>query len=877
MVLPPARLALTARVRAAAVLLALLAGPLRLAAQSGVAPGPGPYDPAVPTVTEIRGFATGMTFSTYRDVERVVDRIAAAAAERVRVETYGTTPEGRPLRLVWVSDPANLSRLDALRAANAALMRGGEPAPDAPIFVWLSFGVHGDEAAGPEAALELLYHLAAARDAETRSILRRVVVAIDPLLNPDGHERYVGWYRASVGAAPDPDPAAREHRPPWPDGRTNHWYFDLNRDWAWGIQPETRARRAAYLATLPQVHVDFHEMDAASTYFFFPPATPVHAFYPPSTEAWSRIFGAANAAAFDARGWPYYTEEEFDLFYPGYGDSWPSFFGATGMTYEQAGGGRAGVLLARADGTQLSLSDRVLHHLEAARTTIATAARHRRERLADFAAFWRAGSRRPAGSPGAYLLPRGPDAEALAAALAAQGVLVDTLAGALAADSLERYDGVEPLDSLPAGTLLLRGDQPLGRFLAALMVPGGAPPDTSEFYDITAWSLPYLFGVPALRAAALPAVALGRWDGPAPVLPSVAPPGTVAFVWPYRSTGDVLAAARLLAAGWRVRVAERGFALGGRRWGAGTFVLPVEQPDSLAAAPEALARVLAAFGAQAVPLISYRTDDGIDLGSNWVRTLERPRVALAAGPGVEETSLGGAWHLLAVEAGIDLDVVRLADLGTPPGTDPESVAGREPLSLSDYTAIILPDGPSAAAYEDALDARGAARLREWVESGGTLIGVRAGAAVLAQQRWGLAPVQPIARSAPSAARRRSSRGRATDEERERIPGTLVLALVDTTAVLGYGFGAAATVLVRDPVELALAAEGNAWIYADAEPRAGYLPESARRRLPSTPYAVALPRGQGHVVLFADDPAFRGILHALKRLYLNAVLLLPGAP
>ncbi|HUP18566.1 MAG TPA: M14 family zinc carboxypeptidase, partial [Gemmatimonadota bacterium] len=467
---------------------AVLAATPPLFAQAPFPPGPGPYDPAVPTPAEARGFDTGTTFSTWRDVERVVDAIAAASG-RVRVEPYGTTPENRSLRLAWVTSPAQLARLDSLRAANRAFLEGasGELPDDHPVFVWLSFGVHGDEAASTEAALELLYHLAAARDPATVAWLDAAVVVIDPLLNPDGHERYAAWYRSVAGPAPDPDPEAREHRPPWPGGRTNHWNFDLNRDWAWGVQPETRGRRAVYLATLPQVHVDFHEMDAGSTYFFFPPAQPVHVLYPESTDRWGRVFGEANARAFDARGWAYYTEEDFDLFYPGYGDSWPSFYGATGMTYEQAGGGSAGVAIDRPGLGRLTLTERALHHLVAALTTIETAVAHRTERLADFADFWRAPGRAAPGAPAVWLLPADdPEARELAALLHAQGIGVDTLAAWSGAADLTPYPHApRAVDSLPPGTLVVRSDQPLGRYLAALLSPSTALPDTTLFYDVT--------------------------------------------------------------------------------------------------------------------------------------------------------------------------------------------------------------------------------------------------------------------------------------------------------------------------------------------------------------------------------------------------------
>ncbi len=844
--------------------------------------GPGPYDPSVPTVAELRGFPTGHTFSTDREIERVLTGLAAAS-KRILLTEYGASFEKRPLRLAWVSTPENLTRLDSLRAVNARLMRGeAVDLKDQPIFVWLSFGVHGDEASSPEAALELLYHLAAAEDDATREWLANCVIVIDPLLNPDGHARYVTWFRGVMGDRPDPDPSAREHRPPWPGGRTNHWYFDLNRDWAWGVQPETRARAAVYLRTLPQVHVDFHEMDAGSTYFFFPPAAPIHPFYPASTAAWGRVFGEANAAAFDSRGWSYYTEEDYDLFYPGYGDSWPSFYGATGMTYEQAGGGKAGVVLEREGMEPLTLTGRVRHHLLAAMTTIETAAERRRERLADFAAFWSPATRIAPGAPAAYLVPPSRAAGDLAALLARQGIQVDTLDAAVAVSSLTPYPGVQPLaDSLPSGTLLLRSDQPLGRYLAALMSPGEAPPDTSLFYDITGWALPYLYDVPAYRSARGPAVATAGWQPPRPGAPSPeADAKTVAFVWDYAAPEDVLAAARLQAVGYRVQVAERALDLEGKRRRPGTFILPVSQPDSVAGPPAELERAITSAGTRPSAVSSFHTASGVDLGSGHVRTLRTARVALVGGPAVHPASLGAARLLIERESGVDVDVIRLEDLAAAPATGPDSLdgRGREPLDLAAYSAIVLPDGPGADAYASALGHTGRERLADYIDAGGTLIGVRAGAAYLAVGESGLTEIELVEEPHATEDERRAPRAeREAGEERQRIPGTLLAAVVDTTSTLGYGFpDGAAAVMAREPVELALADGGNAWLYADLDPLAGYLPPAARERLPGTPYAVLAERGRGHVVLFADDPAFRGIMHALKKLYLNAVLLVPGS-
>ena len=858
--------------------LALLVFAGSAAAQAPFQAEAGPRDPSVPSVAALRGFETGTGFSLHSDVERVL-RGLDEASDRVWLEPYGRSVEGRELWLAWISSPANLARLDSLRAANRAVVEGSGPesVAERPIFVWLSFGVHGDEASSTEAALELVYHLASTTDPAVVGWLDAAVVVVDPLLNPDGHERYAAWFRSVVGPAPDPDPEAREHRPPWPSGRTNHWYFDLNRDWAWGVQPETRARLAAYLETMPQVHVDFHEMDPGSTYFFFPAAQPIHGFYPPSTGEWGRVFGNANAAAFDLRGWPYFTGEDFDLYYPGYGDSWPSFLGATGMTYEQAGGGEAGVVLLREGNGPLTLADRVDRHLGAALTTIATAVGNRSRRLADFDAFWGLDVRRAPGAPVAWAIAGERSArDALAELLVRQGVRVDTLVAAGAAPGLVPFAGAPAADSLPSGALLVSADQPLGRYVAALFEPDTMLSDTLLFYDITGWSLPYLFDLDAWRVETMPAGRRDRWSPSAPER-APAPAAGVALAWDYASVADVIAAGRLAARGLRVRVSDRPFSAAGRSFPRGSFLLATGGEGG--EDPAALAAAVFEAGAAPLALSSFLSDEGVDLGSDHVRLLRAPRIALASGPGTEPTSVGGALHLLGVEAGWPLDVVRLGDLAAGHGADEDSLAAleRAPLDLDPYTAIVLPDAEDPAAYAAALGPEGARRLEAWVRAGGTLVAVRTAAAWLADSATGFADLTLVpAPSPPDDERRRiPQHAREAQEARARIPGTLLAAVVDTTAVLGYGYGdGAATVLAREPTELELAEEGNAWVFEDAAARAGYLPADARQRLAGRPYAIVREVGKGQVVAFADDPAFRGILYGLKKVFLNATLLLP---
>lgn len=850
MVLPEARLDLIRRPMGRGSVLGLLVaaalvGHVESLAGQAFPPGPGPYDPAVPGVADLRGFPTGAGFTSPVDIVRILERIASTSP-RVALERYGRTAEGRPLVLAWISSPGNLARLAELRAANVGLSRSGGRArvPDGhPVFVWLAFGVHGDEPAGPEAALELAYHLAASGDPSVRGWLERVVVVVDPLLNPDGHARHVRWYTSVAGLEPDPHPRAPEHRPGWPTGRTNGLHFDLNRDWAWGVMPETRARWKAYLATLPQVLVDFHEMDAGSSYFFFSPAEPVHPLLPASTLAWARVFGEANGRAFARRGWAWYSGRDFDLLYPGYGDAWSSFHGATGMTYEQAGGGRAGVALARADDV-LSLDERIEHHLQAALATLDAVAARSGERLRDFGRFWSRG-RVPPGAPAFYLLPPAPGVEELARLLVAQGVEVAATSVPVASRRLVALADGAPVESLPAGTLAIASDQPLGRYAAALLDPRPVAGRTTS--DISAWSLPLLFDVPAYVSPVGLDPPLVAWRQRTPI-PDL-PPGTGALAWSYGSQTDALAAIRLAVRGKPVHLADRPFVADGRTRPRGTFVLPVAGASG--ERTRRIAAELAGLGVDVEPVAGF-------VPGELLRPLRVPRVAVVTGDPVLETSLGAVLHLLA-RAGVDAEELAFRELTR--------------SALMRYDVVVLPDGVDIGRYAMRLE-RARERLHAWVEGGGTLVAVRGGVAGLALAGGGKGLDLDVAIA--SAGDGSAGRGRAADLMRSGAPGVLMAARVDASSVLGHGFpDGAATVMAWDPVLLDRSGEDAAWRFSGARPEAGRLPENVAKELAGRPYALVRSVGRGQVVLFADDPGFRGMLPALGKLYLNALVLLPG--
>ncbi|MBV9211744.1 MAG: hypothetical protein JOZ52_13980, partial [Acidobacteria bacterium] len=357
----------------------------------------GPFRESVPRPQSILRFEVGEFHTSYAQMERVIEKIAAAASDRVRVMDIGETNEHRMMHLVAISSPENISRLEQIKA-NIARLSDPRKLSDreaqtiineTPVVVWLNYTIHGNESASFEAMMQVVYQLAASEEPATQEILKNSVALINVCANPDGHERFVSWYNSV--ATGNPEPLANEHREPWSVyGRLNHYRFDLNRDNISSSQTETRNVQRAYLEWNPQVFVDHHGQPSQ---FFFPPAAqPINPNLPQEqTARWLTTFGRANAAQFDQRQWDFYVRDIFDLFYPGYWDSWPSLNGATGMTYETDGGGFKGINWKRDDDTIVTLRSGIAKHFIASLTTLETASRNRAARLNDYYEFKRTG------------------------------------------------------------------------------------------------------------------------------------------------------------------------------------------------------------------------------------------------------------------------------------------------------------------------------------------------------------------------------------------------------------------------------------------------------------------------------------------------------
>ncbi|WP_282009626.1 M14 family metallopeptidase [Brevundimonas aveniformis] len=858
------------------IALALLLTPVPALAQSTVSDqlSGQNYDDSIPSPERVLGYAFGERLSRSADVLRYFEALVAAAPDRMILGRYGETWEGRPLPYAIIASPANLRRISAIREASVALTdprRGATSVPaDQPVIVWLMYSVHGNEISPAEASMATARHLLASRDPEVAEWLNNVVVVIVPTQNPDGRDRFMNRYYEALGLQPDPDGLSVERDEPWPNGRPNHYLFDLNRDWFAQTQPETRGQSALIRQWRPQVLVDAHEMGTDDPFFFPPEAEPLNPLLPEAQLRARHIFGRGNAAAFDREGVEYYTREVFDAFYPGYGDGWPSYLGAVGMTYEQ--GSARGLAARRSNGEILTYRTTVRNHFMASLATIRTASSNRAQLLNDFAAYYRTAVSE--GGAGAWILARGDvdpgSADALAALLARQGIEVSRASAGFSACGR----------TYRAGDYIIRRGQPLGRLLQVLMDPSIVMRDGfvqaqearrrhglyAEVYDITAWALPGSYGVDAVECRSTPSVATAAVTADGLPGTITGAPDPVAYVVPSGSQAmGVLT--RALRADIRVRSPEAAFTVGDRTFPAGSVVLVrAGSPDNFDAL---VADIADQAHAEIIGVPDTWVTEGPNLASDRSPLMPPVRVALAWDEPTDPQSAGAIRYVLEQRYGYPVSIVRTENLSR---------------DLSRYQVLILPD--AYGAYDAAL----ATSLRQWVQRGGTLVGIGSGAdlmmagdnPMIASAREPLLSANGQPAPAPSTDPRIISGDadyaeaiRPAEATPDSVLGVLAQVEVDRQHWLSAGLLDRLTVLVvgsaiYEPLRQDEGTNVLRYVSARELPVAGHLWAENRAQLAFKPYVMANSVGRGQVIAFTQDPTFRGFLHGQDVLFLNAI-------
>ncbi|MEE8153962.1 MAG: M14 family metallopeptidase, partial [Phycisphaerales bacterium] len=849
---------------------------------------------------------------------------------------YADSHEKRTLYYLTITSPANHARLDQIRKNNAKLAdprklknarEGDGIVKTMPAVAWMAYNIHGDELSSTDAAMTVAYLLAAGTDAETRALLDQLVIHIDPLMNPDGRERYLAQLQTLQGKVPNTDYQAMQHGGLWSAGRGNHYLFDLNRDWLMQVHPETRGRAAVIRAWNPHLVVDSHEMGSLDTYLFDPPREPLNIDISQSSLAWRVRFSADQAAAFDQHGWSYYTREWYEEWYPGYTNAWAGLRGAVGLLYEQAGVNAAAVK--QPAGQILTYADAVHHHVVSSLANLETLRANRQEILADYLADQRWAVSDQGNASAALILPAMTDwakRDRFLDLLTRQGIEFHRSPLQFTATGVTDVWGqTVPERAFPEQTIVVPMQQPNRRSVSGFL--GFDPHMSDDFlkeertelenrrgsrlYDVTGWNIPMAYGLDAYWAER---ISRGRGANGAP------PPGQLfgnneqdayGYLIDGQSSDLYSAIVQLIDQNCKLRVASKPFAVGGQTYDRGTVLLRGhENPGNIR---ELLQEVRIKNTLIVEPVATALSESGPDLGGQRFHLLEQPRVAIASQWPISTTSFGSTWFLFDARTGLRVSPINIQSLGG--------------IDLRNYNVLVLPDVWGSGALRAVLNESTITKIEAWVKSGGTLIAMGGSASFLASEEIGLSSVRlrrdvlgeldvyeeamnrersarmvqidpdevwghadPIEEESPTTDEGDKVPEKSAspkDDELERLDqwqrifsprGAIVASELDREHWLCFGLDDRLPVLlsgqfaymsshpVATPVRLADSAHLRL---------SGLLWPEAKQRSADTAYATVERLGNGQVILFATDPFFRGYYEGSGRLLLNAVILGPG--
>ncbi len=791
-------------------------------------------------------------------------RTLARQSDRIEAETIGFTHEGRPILFFTVTSPENQARIDEIRRAHRARLAPGAGDQDGPAVVWLNYGVHGAESAGMDAAIPTLYHLAAAEGEAIEQTLRDTVVVIVAIFNPDGHSRRVNHVYTYLSDAEVTDPAHAAHNL-WIEARTNHYWFDLNRDWLLLTQPESRAWIAKWHEWKPNVSADFHEMGSNSTYYFHPgEPRRKNPLIPDRERELLSAIAEEHAAWLDRQGELYVSEEGFDNFYIGKGSTYPSVNGGVGILFEAAAA-RGGAI--ETENGIRTYARNIKIHFNTSLTTI-EGARKNRPALRDYQKAFFADAAKAAREDAvkAYVFTTAGDEarlDAFLTLLASHDVRAHALARDVTADGR----------TFPAGaSYIVPMSQPQYVMIKGLF-DRVTEFEENVFYDVSGWTLPLAYDLDyaALEGMRFNGSLLGDpaggidLDKPAPAKSGY---GYI-FDWDdyyapralHRFLGeDVIA---------RVLIRPKRIMTGGaaRDFREGAIFVPLSGQTAAPARILEIAQTAAREdGVDIFPVDSGNAAPGVgDLGARGsVRTLEKPSVMLLFDDGVSRYSAGQLWHLLDHKMKIPVVLRRKDALG---GVD-----------LSDYTHIILPGGGT-------LDNPIKDEIAAWIRDGGVLVATK-GAAVWAQDAYladalheeegdeGEENADGAAEAADEDAPLRFDYAEKTIRDAEDVvAGAVYESDLDVTHPLAFGHRDRRVATMRaipDTLKRPKDPVASVAVYTDAPLLSGYSSEKRLDEISGTPMLTANRLGGGTVVLFADDPAFRATFPGSEKLFMNAI-------
>lgn len=815
------------------------------------------YNENIPTPKEILGAELGEWHVRHSQLVQYMYAVAEAS-DRVTISEYARTYGNRPLLSLVITTPENQARIDEIKEEHVKLsnpdLSKDMDISEMPIVLQMSYSVHGNEPSGSNASLAVVYHLAAAQGRAIDELLSNVVVLIDPSINPDGLSRFAHWantHKSKNTLVADPE--SREYSEVWPGGRTNHYWFDLNRDWLLVQHPESKGRVAKFHEWKPNILTDHHEMGSNST-FFFQPGIPsrTHPLTPQRNQDLTGNIAEYHADELDKIQSLYYTKESFDDFYYGKGSTYPDVQGAVGILFEQASS--RGHAQETIHGV-LRFPFTIRNQVKASYSTLNAALDLREEMLEHQRLFYQeAATEASRSSIKAYVFGESADQARtyhLAELLNRHQIEVFELGSNLSANG----------ESFEAGKAYVVPTNQAQYKLITSVFERRTEFTDSLFYDVSAWTLPYAFNLPfaELGSREFNTSDLGdQFDGEMKSNGEVVGGTTnYAYVFEWDEYYAPRALYKLLDAGVKAKVASIPFSSvtqeGQKTFDYGSILISLGTQDDKDEVHELINSIANEEGIKVYSLQTGLSTSGIDLGSNNFRNLEKPSVAILGGDGVNSSEVGEAWHLFDQRYHMPLTILDKSDFG---GVD-----------LSRYNVLILANGR----YND-LSSGQVDRIKSWVRQGGVLLAYK-GAIRWAQQQ-DLANIEYVDREdSDNEAESRPYSMAGRDRGAQVIGGSIFNAKLDLTHPLGYGFNDEYITVFRNSTTFIQKGENQystPLYYTNSPLAAGYISSPNMDRIKNSAAIVVSGFGSGRVITMTDNPNFRAFWYGTNKLFANAV-------
>lgn len=788
---------------------------------------------------EFLGYELGTRFSRHHQVVDYFQQLEQNSPQ-IQLVPYGKTNEGRLLQLAFISSPENLKNLEAIRTAhlqNSGSVAGSKN--DDKSIVWLSYNVHGNESSSTEASMKTAYDLLT----QYPEWLKDTVVIIDPCINPDGRDRYVNFYNQTRSLPYDSNRNTREHNEGWHNGRTNHYSFDLNRDWAWLTQVESQQRLKQYNRWLPHIHVDFHEQGINSPYYFAPAAEPLHEMITDFQKSFQDALGKNHARYFDKEGWFYFTKQRFDLLYPSYGDSYPMFLGAIGMTYEQAGGGGAGLGVDNDENIELTLKDRILHHYTTGISTVEMAVKNKTQLNQNYQDYYSDKDLKYKN----FIL-EGPEDQlnTLAQFFDQHQIESQRLSKNSTVKGYDYQKQKNTTTAFSKNALVISTNQTKGKMAQILLEPNTKLND-SLTYDITAWSLAYAYGLKA--NATKENVETTPFQTTQPKTSNSVQEGTYGYALTYQSFTDSQLLAALLKNGLGVRYNSVPITNSEKRWESGSlFILKGDNLND-SNYTQKLKQLADQYGQNLHPIETGYSEKGPDLGADELILIKAPRVAVLRSDNTSTYRYGEVWHFF--EQQLEYPLMQVNE-------------NRLPRMLSEIEVLIIPGGY----YSKWSNSDSEKELLDWVAKGGKIIALSQALDLfsdtdLFELKKKEDPTQDTTAIPYSELER--------NEISEITTGSVFEATLDKTHPLSFGVKRYYTLKLDATAYDLLENEGNAFtLSSEASAVAGFIGHLAKDNQKKSLLFGQERFGRGNLIYLVDNLLFRGFWYSGKQVFSNAL-------